>query len=218
MDCLTKADAFKCAFEDPRKTVKCQFNKELVDRIALILERIVQAILFLGKQGLALCGRGEDPKRGSNPGNFLSLLHLMAENDEVLRKHLHSPDKRNATYTSPQSQNEIMNIIANDFVHNQLLCEIREAKFFAVLGDEVFCHNVEQMPICIRFVDKDCNIREEFLAFVTLKRIKSSAIGTVILSKLNEWQLPTEDMRGLDYDGATSMSCSRVGCQAIIRQ
>ena len=79
-------------------------------------------------------------------------------------------------------------------------------------------HNVEQMPICIRFVDKDCNIHEEFLAFVTLKRVTGSAIGTAILSKLNEWQLPTEDMRGQGYDGATSMSSSRVGCQAIIRQ
>ena len=152
----------------------------------MILERIVQVILFLGKQGLALCGRGEDPKRGSNPGNVLRLLHLMAENDEVLRKHLYAPDKRNATYTSPQSQNEIINMIANDFIQNQLLCEIREAKCFAVLAD-VSCHNVEQMPTCIRFVDKDCNIREEFLAFVTLKRVTGSAIGTAILSKLNEW-------------------------------
>ena len=122
LDCLTKADAFKCAFEDPRKTVQGQFNKKLVDRIAnnrLILERIVRAILFLGKEGLVLRGRGEGPKKGSNPGNVLSLLHLMAENDEVLRKHLHAPDKRNATYTSPQSQNEI--IIANDFIQNQLV-------------------------------------------------------------------------------------------------
>ena len=51
----------------------------------------------------------------------------------------------------------------------QLLCEKREAKFYAVLTDEVSCHIVEQMPLCIGFVDKDCDTPEEFLTFVALK-------------------------------------------------
>ena len=221
LESLTKADAFKCGYEDPEKTIRGHFNKELVEHIAknrLIMERIVRAILYLGKQGLALRGRGEDPRRGSNPGNFLSLLHLMAESDEVLRNHLHAPQRRNATYISPQSQNEIINVIGKDFIQHQLLCEIKEAKFYAVLADEVTCHNVEQMPLCIRFVDKNCNIREEFLEFVPLKRVTGIFIGEAILSKLEEWQLPAEDMRGQGYDGAKSMSSDRVGCQAIVRQ
>ena len=221
LDCLTRADSFKCASEDPRSSIHGQFNKELVDRIAknrLIMERIVRAILYLGKQGLAFRGRGEDPERGSNPGNFLSLLHLMAENDKLLRNHLHAPEKRNATYISPQSQNEIINIVGKDFIQNRLLSEIREAKFYSVLADEVSCHNAEQMPLCIRFVDKDCNIREEFLEFVAMKRVTGSAIGMAILGKLEKWLLPVEDMRGQGYDGAKSMSSDRVGCQAIIRQ
>ena len=97
LDCLTRADSFKCASEDPRSSIHGQFNKELVDRIAknrLIMEHIVRAILYLGKQGLAFRGTGEYPERGSNPGNFLSLLHLMAENDELLRNLLHAPEKR----------------------------------------------------------------------------------------------------------------------------
>lgn len=113
LDCLTRADSFKSSYEDPRSSISGQFNKELVDRIAknwLIMERIARAILYLGKQGLAFRGR-EDPERGSNQGNFLSLLHLMAERDEVLKNHLHAPEKRNATYISPQSQNEIIVII-----------------------------------------------------------------------------------------------------------
>ena len=109
----------------------------------------------------------------SNPGNFLSLLHFMSESDEVLRNHLHAPEKRNATYLSPHSQNEIINIIGNDFILKQLLCEIREAKFYAVLADDVSCHNFEQMPLCIRFLNKNCNIREEFLAFVALKELQA---------------------------------------------
>ena len=233
LDCVTRADSFRCAYEDPRSSIRGQFNKELVDRIARnrqIMERIVGAILFLGKQGLAFRGRGEDSERGCNPGNFLSLLHLMAETDEVLRNHLHAPEKKNATYLSPQSQNEIINIIGKDFmtinglcdlvvkdfIQNRLLSEIREAKFYSIIADEVSCHNVEQMPLCMHFVDKENNIREEFLEFVALKRVTGSAIRTAILEKLKEWQLPVEDMRGQGYDGAKSMSSDRVGCQAII--
>ena len=221
LESLTKADAFKCGYEDPERTIRGHFNKELVERIAknrLIMEHIVRAILYLGKQGLALRGRGEDPRRGSNPGNFLSLLHLMAENDEVLRNHLHAPERRNATYISPHSQNEIINIIGKDFIQHQLLCEVREAKFYTVLADEVSCHNVEKLPLCIRFMDKDCNIREEFLEFVPLKRVTGTFIGEAKLTKLEEWQLSADDMRGQGYDGAKSMSSDRVGCQAVVRQ
>ena len=141
LESINKADAFKCGYKYPEKTICGHFNKELVERIArnhLIMECIVWAILYLGKQELSLCGRGQDTRRGSNPGNYLSLLHLMAENDETLRNHLHTPERQNATYISPQSQNEIIVII-----QHQLLCEIKEAKFHAVLADKVSCHNVE---------------------------------------------------------------------------
>ena len=221
LDSLSKAESFKCAYKQPSHSIRGHFNKELVDRVAknrLIVECIVRAVLFLGKQGLAFRGKGEDPDRGSNPGNFLSLLHLMAENDEVLRSHLQAPERRNATYLSPHSQNEIINIIGRDFIQKRILCEIKDAKFYSILADEVSCHNVEQMPLCVCFVDNDCNIREEFLEFVALKRVTGSAIATAILGKLEEWQLPVEDMRGQGYDGAKSMSSDRVGCQAIVRQ
>ena len=51
---------------------------------------------------------------------------------------------------------------------------MRDSKFFSVLADEAQdCSNKEQMPVIIRFVDKDKEIREEFfrfsdLCFVTL--------------------------------------------------
>ena len=43
--------------------------------------------------------------------------------------------------------------------------EVKETKFFPLLADEVENHHIEQLPISLRFVDKDCNIKEEFLEF-----------------------------------------------------
>ena len=74
------------------------------------------------------------------------------------------------------------------------------------------------MPLCIRFVDQDYNIREEFLEFVHLTRVTGRAIATTILNRLEEWQLPPGNMRGQGYDGASSMSSERVGVQALVKE
>ena len=100
-DCLAVAEEVKPTQENSKWTIAGQFNKEMVDwatQNRVIMEHITRTILFLGKQCLALRGKGEDPKRGSNPENFLSLLKLMAENDPTLRRHLKAPLKKNAMH------------------------------------------------------------------------------------------------------------------------
>ena len=40
---------------------------------------------------------------------------------------------------------------------------------FSILADEVTdCSNLEQLSLAIRFVDKQCQIREEFLDFIAV--------------------------------------------------
>lgn len=48
--------------------------------------------------------------------------------------------------------------------------------FFSVMADEVSSHNVERMPICLRFVDEKFDIREDFVTFVRLERVRASDI------------------------------------------
>ena len=79
-------------------------------------------------------------------------------------------------------------------------------------------HNLEQMLLYLCIVDKVCNIHEEFLECVALKKVAVFAKATTILGKLDKWQLPLEDMRDQGFDGAKSMSSDRVECQAILRQ
>ena len=80
--------------------------------------------------------------------------------------HLNTPKVKNATYVSPSTQNDIINIIGYDVILSGIVSEVKAAGFFPVLADEVSCHNVEHLPICLRFVDSEYNIREEFVAFV----------------------------------------------------
>ena len=107
-----------------------------------IIRQIVRAILFLGKQGLPFRGDNEDLNITKNPGNFLALLKCFSESDSILFDHLNKPRAKNATYISPRSQNEIINVIGHDIILANIVAEVKQSKFYSVLADEVSCHNL----------------------------------------------------------------------------
>ena len=125
-------------------------------------------MLFCGKQCIALRGDVEKPEAPGNPGNFLALLKLLATNDDILRKHLEAPAMKNATYISPQSQNDLIEVIG-DQIFQGIVEDVNASPFYAIPADEVTSHNVDYLSLCIRFFDhKQKSIREEFLTFLPL--------------------------------------------------
>ena len=130
-----------------------------------------QVILFLAKQGSPFRGDVEDVSMNRNPGNFLVLLKSYAETDPTLSKHLYHPTDKNATYISAQSQNDIINVIAYDIILACIVDEMKSSQFFTVIADDVSNHNVDHLPVCLRFINKDCNIREEFISHMKLERV-----------------------------------------------
>ena len=74
---------------------------------------------------------------------------------------------KTATYVSPKNQNEIIHIIGKYLIQARLVKEIKNDKlnFFTIMADDATSHNVEQMALCVRFVDEHQNITEEFLQF-----------------------------------------------------
>ena len=59
--------------------------------------------------------------------------------------------------------------------------KLKTAKFFTILADEVESHQVEQLPLCIRFVDDKKNICEVFLEFEKSTRVTGKAIAYQII-------------------------------------
>ena len=102
-----------------------------------VVFQIVHAITFLCKQGLPLQGDIETVAPHNNPGNFLALLKVFAENNSVLHAHLHWPRARNATYLSPKLQNDIIEVIDFDVIRTSIVTEVRNAVFYSILADEV---------------------------------------------------------------------------------
>ena len=135
--------------------------------------------------------------------------------DEVVKSHL-VKCAGNARYSGKTIENELINVIGN-YIRESLLREIKEAKYFSILCDEVTdSANLEQLSLVVRFVDKECDIREEFLDFESAERITGAVISNLILAKLQQWGLDLLNCRGQGYDGASNMSSQARGVQGLI--
>ena len=221
IDAVEAALAFKQSIELPQQNIDCRLNTELINKIQEnrhIIKCCAQCIMFCGRQCIALRGDVEKIDQPGNPGNFLAMLKVMANYDPLLKRHLQQPIQRNATYISPRIQNELIDIIGKNIIQKSILEEIREARFYAVMADEVTSHNTEVMPLCIRFVDGSKHIREEFVEFSTLVRVTGESIATQICTNLKSLDLDTQNIRGQGYDGASNMSSDCVGVQALIKK
>lgn len=124
-----------------------------------------------------------------NPGNFLAMLKLIANYDPTLKGHLEHPRQRNATYISPRVQNEIIDIIGKNVINKSILDQIRRAKCFSIMVDEVTSNNTEVIPLCISFIDSNKCIREKYIQFSTLVRVTGEVIATkfVMISRSLIW-------------------------------
>ena len=206
-------------FEAPEHTIPAQTGKTKDCRLRVypvILKCIARTIHLLGKQGLPLRShRGNmiDSETGTdrNLGNFIAFSHEIAQYCPELDNHLKNPLMKNATYTSPKSRNEIINVIGINTIQQQLINDIKDAKFHAVMADEVISMNDELLCICFRYVDDQKDIREVFLQFLELERITGSHIGAALLSFYKSSGIDIGQCRSQYYDEALNMQSEKSG-------
>ena len=80
-------------------------------------------------------------------------------------------------------QNEIIDIIGNK-IKRSIVEEVKQARFYSIMLDEVTSHDHELMPLCIRFVDANKDVREEFIQFSAVPRVTGEAIASQVCSVL----------------------------------
>ena len=100
-------DEFIHSIKNPKKTISVMLDKTKAQNIAEnrhILKCVAEDILYCGRQSIALWGNKEQWDSPGNPGNFLSLMKLIANHDPKLIQHLDIPKLRNATYLSPENK------------------------------------------------------------------------------------------------------------------
>ena len=147
---MSKLEDFKARFSNPDLTVSFSFDNErqqMIESNTEILRWVIEVIITCGKQCLSLRSHREKT-RDINSGNFLAILRLLGKTNQTLKEHLDNPIARNTQYLSPQIHNKIIGIIAYNVLQRDLIDEVKKAKFFTILADEIEIHHVEQLPIC----------------------------------------------------------------------
>lgn len=76
----------------------------------------------------------------------------------------------------------------------------------------------EQEFVCVRFIDKDLGVREDFTGLYSMKETAGRAIVNMLKDVLIRTQLPLANLRAQTYDGASNMSGEFNGCQAEIKK
>ena len=118
---------FQRLIEQPELNIDVCMNTQLFNRIqenCHIIRCCAECIFYCGRQCIALRGDTERLNQPGNPGNFLAMLTVVANHDPVLKAHLENPRLRNATYISPHTQNEIIDIIGKKIIQNSIIKEI----------------------------------------------------------------------------------------------
>ena len=138
-------------------------------------------------------------------------------NNTVLRQHIETVG-RNASYLSPQAQNDIITAI-NSFLQRSIIAEVNEAIFFLLLADETTdVSRKEQLTVCLRYIRPDFTIRERFLCFAEAPDLTGMCLSVQLLGILGECHIDTNNMVGQGYDGTAAMSGHINGVQKHIRE
>lgn len=165
-------------------------------------------------QACALRGHDESPD-SMNQGNFLELVKLLASYNKDVKAVVLENAPRNAKYTSPDVQKEILSIYARK-VQVAIREEIGNSKFCIMVDEARDESKKEQMAIVIRFVSKEGHIMERFLDLIHVKDTAAVTLKESIYAVLADNNLSVNDIRGQGYDGASNMRGEWNGLKALI--
>lgn len=206
--------AAKAFLENAPVDVQLQIgHHKTIEENKQILSAIISCIIFCGIHDLPLRG-----KEG-NEGVFFDLLNLRIDSgDEKLKSHLDKCQK-NAVYTSPTIQNEIIQL-CGEVIKEKIIEDCKRAKAYAVMADETAdIAGKEQLSIGLRFYDESQKIiREEFVGYIELKCQDASTIASAIQSFLEDNNFSADNCVGFGFDGCSTMAGKEGGVQAILKK
>lgn len=75
-----------------------------------------------------------------------------------------------------------------------------------------------QESICLRHVDSDLYVHEDFVGLYEIPGTTSDVLAGMIFDVFTRFGLPVSNLRAQTYDGAANMSGCYTGCQARVRK
>jgi len=113
----------------------------------------------------------------SNDGNFRAILRNRAKGDQFLKLYL----ENNQRCIGAKIQNEII-AACGDIIQKKIVEKINAAECFSILEDETTdVSNIEQLTLCVRYIDDQNNLCEDFLKYVNIDSLTGASLSSAIL-------------------------------------
>ena len=218
--CVQALKSFKESLSGRQPTIDtaCDSRRQqLYETNCQRLDAIIECVVLCGTQNIPFRGHSDaNTSVAHNKGNFKAILEYRALGDQLLHKHLTLGDK-NAQYTSPDTQNEILKICQSHIL-DKIENEVRENALYSVICDECTdCANQEQLSVSVRYVAND-KVKEPFIGFFELSDgVTGESIAVTIEKALGSCHLDLSLLRGQAYDGASNMAGKYRGWAALIQ-
>ena len=172
------------------------------------LLKVLSAVHFLARQGLALGGDGDE-----EDSNLHQLLLLRKEDYSAMSRFL---ERQQLKYMSPEVQNELLSIMALHILHN-IAVIIQNAVLYSVMIDEATDQsNKEQIIFVLRWVSEALEVNEEFIGLYSTSSTTADALVSIIKDALLRLNLKLQHCRGQCYDGASVMCGIKKGVAKIL--
>jgi hypothetical protein len=214
--------------QDKGKEISTMLNDEQLQRNRYYVQSVMDVVFFLASNELsfrgdkdsvnlsALCQQVDSSTKEEPCGLFIKLFQYTVTKDEKLRSILRTIPE-NASYTSPQFQNEVIGLLAN-LVRECVVNDLAD-KWYTVLCDETRdASGIENMAIAIRFVDDNSDIREHLLCIGQVSRFDAVSLTDAMLGYMQQYNVRADRILAQCYDGANVMAGHSGGVQAIVQQ
>ncbi|CAI6346479.1 unnamed protein product [Macrosiphum euphorbiae] len=198
-----------------------------------VLERLIDIVIFIGRQGIPYRGKHEAAYAlrnvEENHGNFLELVMLNAKYDTILNEHVNKSITLSVKANSKKGRESLITFMSKHFINNNIIIligaaiqgtivrEIKECTKFSIMIDSTQDVSVmDQLAICVWYISHGV-VQEQLLSLVVC--IDSSGIGLFNLLKeeLQKLGLKLNDIVACSFDCAANMKSIYKGLQAHLK-
>ena len=212
--------------KDPVEQQLSKSTVKHVDKNRKVLLSIIDAIKTIGKMGVPLRGHRDDsrcqpdvgePANHPGVGNFIEFINFaVQQGNQTLGHHLKTCSSRE-TYISKTTPNLLL-ACCYDIITETIIGRVKEAKFYSVICDEASdASSKEQFSFCLRYVNDDGDICEDFLKFIHCKSgLTGKDLYNEVTEALTSFGLDLQNCCGQGYDGDGAVSGHFNGLSALI--
>ncbi|KAH7681808.1 Ribonuclease H-like protein [Dioscorea alata] len=204
-------------FKNQRQSVSHIFSshsKEMEIAYRARITAVLRVVRFLLLQGLAFRGHDESSS-STNKGNFLEMLNWYGIEVESVGRVINENAPGNNQMTSPQIQKDLVRACAEKTTR-AIIDEIGDSHFSILLDESCDKSVKEQMAVIVRFVNKEGQVIERFIAVEHVADTSAPSLKTALDGLFARCGLSISRLRGQGYDRASNMKGQFNGLKALI--